>query len=93
MWTATVTYHIRAQSINQSILQNHKHTGRMVKVKGVNMSLCLTKHHTEKAFGGVEVYLHVFLASALYGFGQLHDLATLEPIQPKEPPSSHWIGD
>jgi len=36
----------------------------MVKIK---LSLCLTNHHAMKACVGVEVYLHVFLTSALDG--------------------------
>jgi hypothetical protein len=31
------------------------------------VSLCLTKHHTNKSCGGTEVYLHVLLTSALGG--------------------------
>jgi hypothetical protein len=30
-------------------------------------SLCLTKHHAMKTYGGVEVQLHAFLTSALHG--------------------------
>jgi hypothetical protein len=29
--------------------------------------LCLIKHHPTKAYGGMEIYLHAFLTSALYG--------------------------
>jgi hypothetical protein len=36
------------------------------KVK-VRLSLCLTKHHSMKAYWRVEVYLHTFLTSALDG--------------------------
>jgi len=31
------------------------------------LSLCLTKHHVMNAYGGVDVYLHVLLTSALDG--------------------------
>jgi hypothetical protein len=37
-----------------------------VKVK-VKLSLCLTKHRAMKTYWGVEVLLHVFLTSGLYG--------------------------
>jgi hypothetical protein len=33
----------------------------------VKLSLCLTKHYTMKTSEGVEVYLHAFLTSALFG--------------------------
>jgi hypothetical protein len=36
------------------------------KVK-VKMSLCLIKHYAMKMYRGVEVWFHVFLASALFG--------------------------
>jgi hypothetical protein len=36
----------------------------MSEVK-VKLSLCLTKHHATKAYGGVVAYLHTFLAMAL----------------------------
>jgi hypothetical protein len=38
------------------------HTGIMVK-----LSLCLTKYHVMKTYGGVDVYFHAFLTSALDG--------------------------
>jgi hypothetical protein len=31
----------------------------------VNLSLCLTKHYATKAYGGVDVYIHVFVTSTL----------------------------
>jgi hypothetical protein len=38
----------------------------MIKVK---LFLYLNKHHTVKTYGGVEIYLHAFLNSALDGGG------------------------
>jgi hypothetical protein len=37
-----------------------------------------------KEYGGVDMYSHIFLTSALAGDGQLHAPATL--LQGKEPP-------
>jgi hypothetical protein len=37
---------------------------QMLKLK-VKLSLCLTKHHVMKMYGGVEVYLRAYLTSAL----------------------------
>jgi hypothetical protein len=31
------------------------------------LSLCLTKHYDMKAYGAVDVYIHVFLTSELVG--------------------------
>jgi hypothetical protein len=36
----------------------------VVKIK-VKLSLYLIKHHAMKAYGGVEIYFHAFLTSAL----------------------------
>jgi hypothetical protein len=38
----------------------------------VKLSLCLTKHYATKTYGGVDVYIHVFLTSALVGDGPLY---------------------
>jgi hypothetical protein len=43
-----------------------------------------------KAYGGVDVYIQVFLTSAVVG-GQLHAPAALPPEE--EPPGIHWVGD
>jgi hypothetical protein len=40
-----------------------------VKEKNVNLSLCLTKQYAMKAYGGVDIKIHVILASALVGGG------------------------
>jgi hypothetical protein len=31
------------------------------------LPMCLTKHYTMKTYGGVDVYIHVFLTSVLVG--------------------------
>jgi hypothetical protein len=41
-------------------------TTTTMKVK-VNLSLCLTEHCAMKAYGGVDVYIHIFLISTLVG--------------------------
>jgi hypothetical protein len=53
--------------------------------------LCLTKHHTMKMHGGVEVQLHAFLTSAVDG----DDWSASRPgrFTPGERiPGNHWIG-
>jgi len=36
----------------------------MTEVK-VKLSLCFTKHHVMKTYGGMELYVHAFLTSEL----------------------------
>jgi hypothetical protein len=43
-----------------------------------------------KAYGGVDVYIHIFLTSTLVGDGQLHAPAALLPGE--RAPGIHWIG-
>jgi hypothetical protein len=40
--------------------------GKYVSEVKLPLSLCLIKHHDMTTYGGVEVYLHAFLTSALY---------------------------
>jgi hypothetical protein len=47
------------------------------------------KHHERKTCGGVEVWIHAFLTSAVNGGGQLHTPAVLSAG--KEPPVSHCV--
>jgi hypothetical protein len=39
----------------------------LLKNKKVNFSLCLTKHYAMKAYKGVDVYIYIFVTSALVG--------------------------
>jgi hypothetical protein len=54
----------------------------VVKVK---LSLCLTKHYTIKAYWGVDVYIHIFLTSAL-AEGEWSASRPGRLIQGEEPP-------
>jgi hypothetical protein len=51
-------------NLTQTIHQVERNWSVKVKVK---LSLCLTKYHTVKTDGGMEVYLHVLLTSELDG--------------------------
>jgi hypothetical protein len=44
-----------------------------------------------KAYGGVDVYIHIFLTLALVCEWLLHTPATL-PLQKERAPSTYWIG-
>jgi hypothetical protein len=50
------------------------------------MSLCLTRHHAVKAYGGVEVQLHVLLTLAVDG----GEMSLSRPGQ--FTPGTHWTG-
>jgi hypothetical protein len=43
-----------------------------------------------KAYGGLDVYIHVFLTSALVGGGHLHAPAAFTPGE--RVPGIHWVG-
>jgi hypothetical protein len=64
------------------------------KQKGfkIKLSLCLTKYHTMKKYGGVDVQLHAFLASAVDGSGQLYARQPSVPIgsEAEWAPESVW---
>jgi hypothetical protein len=57
----------------------------------VKLSLCLTKHYAMKAYGGVDIWIHIILTSALAGMsGQVHAPAALPPGERTS--GTHWIG-
>jgi hypothetical protein len=60
------------------------------KVK-VRLSLCLTKHHSIKAYWWMEVYLHAFLALALDG-GEWSASRPSRFTPRERAPGTHWIG-
>jgi hypothetical protein len=75
------------------ILQNKKKKnlkGTTGKCK-VKLSLCLIKHHSIKTYGGVEVYLHAFLISALDG-GEWSASHPGRYTNRERSPDTHWIG-
>jgi hypothetical protein len=50
--------------IRSSVRRNEEKSYINVNVK---LSLCLTEQYSMKAYGGVAVFIHVFLTSALVG--------------------------
>jgi hypothetical protein len=53
-----------------------------------SLTLCLTEHHSVKTYGGVDIYIHVFLTSLLIK-GEFPD-SRPGRFTPRE--GSHWIG-
>jgi len=49
------------------VCSTHVRDKKYIQNKRVKLSLCLIKYHAMKTFGGMEVYLHTFLTSALDG--------------------------
>jgi hypothetical protein len=62
----------------------------MSKIK-LNLSLCLTKPHAMKTYGGVEMYFHAFLTSAL-GIGDWSASHTSRFTLGKRTSSTHCVG-
>jgi hypothetical protein len=56
-----------------------------VKVKGKVKSQCLIKQYAMKAYGGMDIEIHIFLSSALAG-GQWSDSRLFRFTPGKEPP-------
>jgi hypothetical protein len=60
--------------------------------KKVHLSLCLTKHHTMKTYGGAEAQLHAFLTLELDG--DEWSVSCTGCFTPKERvPGTQWTGD
>jgi hypothetical protein len=53
--------------------------------------LYLIKHYTMKAYGGVNVYIHIFLTSATAG-GEWSASRACRFTPGKRAPVTHWIG-
>jgi hypothetical protein len=96
-WSFTSTQPVRAHGVVRSLkwlcyAHQFKGTGKeiIIIIIKLKLSLCLTKHNM-KAYGGVEVYLHAFLTSALDG----SEWSASRPgrFTPMErAPGTHWIG-
>jgi hypothetical protein len=64
----------------KNIFEEQLSNGRRLKIKLLKLSLCLTNEVLRHKFvWGVDVQIHVFLTTALFGGGQLHAPATLLP--------------
>jgi hypothetical protein len=55
------------------------------------LSLCLIKHYTMKAYGVVDVQIHVYLTSALIG-GEWSASRTGRLTTGERIPGAHWKG-
>jgi hypothetical protein len=61
------------------------------RIKKVKLSLSLIKHYAMKAYGGVDVYIHIFLTSALAG-GEWSASRPCRFTLGERAPGTHWIG-
>jgi hypothetical protein len=57
----------------------------------VTLSQCLTKHYAMKTYGGVDVYIHIFLTSALVR-GEWSASHPGRFTSGERAPRTHWIG-
>jgi hypothetical protein len=73
-----------------SNLKPSRMTASTPKLKA-KMSRYLTKHYAIKAYGGVEVQIHVFLISALVG-DEWSASRLCRFNREEKPPGTHWIG-
>jgi hypothetical protein len=55
------------------------------------LSFCLIKHYAMKAYGGVDIYIHIFLTSALAG-GEWSASRPGRFTPGERAPGTHWIG-
>jgi hypothetical protein len=74
-------------------LQSHVLNIRICLTIKVKLSLCLIKYYAMKTYGGVEVYVHAFLNSALDGGGiQIHVSVDLPREKSPWYPSNRRLG-